>query len=286
MKTRENPFKELYIACNSRNKDNIPEFPYMVDIELTNFCTHQCVMCPGQTISTRRKGYMKPEVWYKLLDELKDKVEGIRFVRWGEPTLYPLFTECVRSAKAAGLKVHVNTNGRDTRLLRGVDSVKFSFQGVDSVSYYLARGKAFYNELVMKISDLYRQTPRPYIEIGTTIEDGEEAMGFIRQMEGISDHVSVGRTVKFGEKNPGLTRVTDCHEVYSKLSVNWDGLVSACCADYDNLMVVGDFHFETLEEIWNGAPLAAIRDMVENGGSSTHPLCRDCYQYTKKEEKR
>lgn len=31
-----------------------------------------------------------------------------------------------------------------------------------------------------------------------------------------------------------------CPEVFSKLSVNWDGTATACCSDSDGLMILGN----------------------------------------------
>ena len=290
----ENPFKDVYENCNTTDLGNIPEFPYMIDIELTNYCNFTCQMCPGQQKANRPRGHMLDRTWFKLLREASKQKTPIRFVRWGEPTIHPKFVEWVGMAKTEELLVHVNTNGSTlakpkTKMLikRGLnmcDSVKFSFQGVDSATYFEMRRDSGFQRLMFDISAFYqtRRGEKPFVEIATTT-NGEDAAEFIRTASYNSDKVSVGRTVEFGGKNEGLDPVMKCSEVFSKLSINWDGSVSACCADYDNLMVVGNLEDESLEEIWNGHKLKELRRLIATKNHRSHKLCKDCYSYIQKE---
>lgn len=75
-----------------------------------------------------------------------------------------------------------------------------------------------------------------------------------------------------------IRRYEPCTEVLTKLSVNWNGDITACCADYDNFMILGNINFGTLKEAWESRKLNMFRDML--GDKLKHaqlPLCRDCY---------
>lgn len=68
----------------------------------------------------------------------KYNIPGVRFIRWGEPTMHPDYIEIIRKVKEAGAITHINTNGLllDEDQMRqlveaGLDSIKFSFQGAD-----------------------------------------------------------------------------------------------------------------------------------------------------------
>ena len=106
----ENPFVEVYLEVATCNKNMIPDFPVLVDLELTNYCNFNCKMCPGQQLAKRKRDYMVDRIWFKVLKELVSHQTPIRFVRWGEPTIHPKFADWVRIAKMEDLLVHVNTN--------------------------------------------------------------------------------------------------------------------------------------------------------------------------------
>lgn len=70
-----------------------------------------------------------------------------------------------------------------------------------------------------------------------------------------------------------------CPEVYDKLSINWDGSVTACCGDYDNMLIVGDLKEKTLQEIYQGERINMIREIISRDAYDEIPLCSTCYQY-------
>ena len=65
---RENPFRNIYdnkeFKTVLQHKDNLPNFPYLVDVELTNNCNLKCIFC-GQQAMRRQKGFMSEELLKK-----------------------------------------------------------------------------------------------------------------------------------------------------------------------------------------------------------------------------
>ena len=232
-----NPFSKIYEDCNS---GVIPDFPYLVDIELTNTCNLKCQYCPtGQGTAEREKGFMKGNIWCKILKELIEHQTPVRFARWGEPTLHKKVYDWIAEAKGKNLLTHLTTNGKLLRVYEvldcGLDSIKFSVHDYDPSE---------------KIKTLYKSSPRPYITVTPYAKMRDLSL-------------------------PSDTH-TKCPEVFGKLSVNWDGLVSACCGDYDNLMIIGDMKKNTLREIWNGSELSKYRQMLVDKKYEELPLCRNC----------
>lgn len=100
---RENPFDKIYRQCNG--KSNLEKYnlfntkctkvPTHLDVELTNYCNICCNMCPvGTGIMKREQGFMSEEVFEKILHNIRMfHIQGVRFIRWGEPTLHPRFVE-------------------------------------------------------------------------------------------------------------------------------------------------------------------------------------------------
>ena len=98
---RTNPFIEIYKQCNgSSNVDKYNALkgkdsavPLYLDVELTNCCNIQCNMCPvGTNVMKRPKGFMSDEVFMRCVENIKKyHIQGVRFIRWGEPVLHPKF---------------------------------------------------------------------------------------------------------------------------------------------------------------------------------------------------
>ena len=245
-----NPFKPVY---DSYRTDTQLDFPCMVDIELTNCCNLKCKMCPtGNGSAKRKRGYMSGNVFRVLLKELERHKTPVRFVRWGEPTLHPNLYDWISECKEAGLLTHMNTNGAlldiEEVLDCGLDSIKFSIH--EDVS-----------ELTR---ELYKKKPRPYMTL----------TGYEGSTKGCAgDEITIGRIKDLTKPPKAYSR---CSEVLAKLSINWDGTISACCSDYDNLMLAGDIKNNTLEEIWNGRKMRYYRRMLKNTRHAELPLCKNC----------
>lgn len=312
---RTNPFQPIYNMCNQVVGDkinNIPIFPRYIDIELTNKCNFTCLMCPTGTGCVERiQGFMSRENFYKILEQVKVHKTPLRFIRWGEPLMHPNFLEFVQAAKKQGNMVHVNTNGSymndeiiEELINIPLESIKFSFQGINAKTYKEMRNIDYYHHLMQVINKLYNkrgENKYPYIHISTTItyESQEEVDLFKKQAKEISDYVSVGRTVldyldidkmniskeermrlKLLKKEESVVKVhPKCPEVFDKLSINWDGSVTACCSDYDNMMTIGRIEDQLLEEIWQSNKMNTYRKILNDMGHDKLQLCKNCYDY-------
>jgi MoaA/NifB/PqqE/SkfB family radical SAM enzyme len=313
---RSNKFQPIYDLCNEGASPakfaNLPAFPRLIDVELTNLCNFRCLMCPTGTFSQRRdKGFMSDEVYLKLLDEIAPYGTALRFIRFGEPTMHPRFVDYIAMAHERGLLTHVNTNGSkmDEAMMHALcdiplDSMKFSFQGVDRKSYGEMRNIDFFDELVKVIArfvEIRGARALPYVHVSTSItyEASQQVAHFKSLMEATVDKVSVGHTVldhldmnairlrphefemlKWLKTQQSLVKEhPECPEVYDKLSLNWDGSVSACCTDSDNVMLVGDLRTHTVDEIWRSEALMRHREVLARHGHDELPLCKNCYNY-------
>ncbi|MTK11391.1 MAG: radical SAM protein [Clostridiaceae bacterium] len=275
---RTNSFKKVYELCDSGEPmykyNNLPQFPRYIDIELTNYCNYRCLMCPvGTGTMKREQGFMSNETYNKIVDQIKDYKTPLRFIRWGEPTLHKSFIEYIKKAKELGIMCHFNTNGtlfseEDMKQLVEIelDSIKFSFQGVDEKSYSEMRNSNYFNTLLDKIKMIYKvrgDKQYPYIHVASTItyETKDQVENFKKDIQNYCDLVTIGRTIleyidinkvnlndneksmltKLKAKESVIKKHPNCcPEVFDKLSINWNGDVTACCGDYDNKMIFGN----------------------------------------------
>lgn len=313
---RSNPFRPLYIQCNSGNSkqklSNLPSFPRFIDIEMTNTCNFRCLMCPtGNHSMTRTSGFMSEEVFDRILEQTTPHKTPLRFIMWGEPTLHPKLIEYISQAHANGIMTHLNTNGSkldreyiELLIDAGLDSIKFSFQGVDRKSYEEMRNTDFFEELLDVIKlfrDIRGNRERPYMHVSSSItyETREQVQEFKTRMSELVDEISLGRTV-FHNADLNAVRLRpaefemlktlkdqesvvrehpECPEVFDKMSIDWNGTVLACCDDPDNEMALGSIMNHTLEELWHSDQLQYYRTMLADMRHDELPRCKTCFDY-------
>ena len=314
-----NPFQSLYDACNTGDPTDkwrdLPDFPRIIDVELTNSCNFRCLMCPtGNHSQTRKTGFMSDSTWGALRRQTVAQDVGLRFIGWGEPLSHPRAVDIVDGFDGI---THVNTNGSylDAHMAfdlidAGLSSIKFSFQGADRETYREMRNIDYFDDLYGKVKEMHwarGDDVLPYIHVSTTItrETPDMVRAFREKFEPVCDRVSVGRTtfdfmdLKAARLRPGelamLERLAKedttvkhhpdpCPEVYDKLSVHWDGSVHVCCNDFDNQTDLGNINDRPLSEIWRHEVIEMYRERLAKRDYSL-PLCRDCYDYAETTKK-
>ena len=313
---RNNPFQSIYQKCNQGNSraklKELPFFPRYIDIELTNRCNFHCLMCPtGTGMVKRKKGTLDNSIFNMILEQIRPNKTPIRFIRWGEPLLHPELFNYIKKLHSIGSIVHINTNGSlmneeiiEKIIASNLDSIKFSFQGVDKKSYSEMRNIDFFDQLLKIIELVHKKRgnrKKPFIHISTTItyENAQQVSQFKEQANQYADLVTVGRTilehidptkVKLNEsaiqtlielkkQESVVKKHPECPEVFDKLSINWDGTVSACCGDYDHKMLVGNLKSNTLAEIWKNRPMNRYRTLLAEMRHDEITLCSTCYDY-------
>jgi len=84
-------------------------------IEITNACNFKCTWCPDE-IMGRRRGFMKKEKVFRLLDEIAGKrswlgpIFPVKLHQMGEPFLHPDLPAIVAHAESRGVGIELNTN--------------------------------------------------------------------------------------------------------------------------------------------------------------------------------
>jgi MoaA/NifB/PqqE/SkfB family radical SAM enzyme len=314
---RTNPFKPLYDKCNYGGPKykfaNLPAFPRFMDVEPTNYCNFKCLFCPtGTGMMQRPRGYMEEKIFTSVLEQIIPHKTPVRFIGWGEPLLHKQILEWCRRLHDNGIMIHLGTNGRlltdelmDELLDIPIDSIKFSFQGVDVRSYAEMRSIDYFDALMGKVKQFYQKRgdrERPFIHVSTTVtyETKEQIKAFYDYVSTFVDLVTVGKTmleridlekVKLpqGKKDLLATLIEqetlvkvhpECPEVYDKISVNWDGKITACCGDADDMMIVGDLSKGTLLDAWTSPRMNGYRKVLsQEGGHDKLPLCKTCFDY-------
>jgi radical SAM protein with 4Fe4S-binding SPASM domain len=254
---------------------------------------------------------MSEETFINVMNSLKDYHVGLRFSRWGEPTLHKDIVKFFTVAKKNGHLLHLNTNGQllNETLIRnlvdlGLDSIKFSFQGIDEKTYQEMRQDSNFNILINNIKTTYKIRDRkalPYIHIATTTtyETDLETETFKDTVRPYCDYVTVGKTklehidinktTRLNAKQKSILadlkikesmiedRLKICPEVFGKVSIDWDGQVSACCSDYNREMIIGDINKNTISEIFHNDIVEKYRRILRKNEFEKIPHCNRCF---------
>ena len=84
-------------------------------VEITNACNFKCTWCPDE-IMDRRRGFMKKERVFRLVDEIAQKrswlgpIFPVKLHQMGEPMLHPELPAIVAYAEERGVPIELNTN--------------------------------------------------------------------------------------------------------------------------------------------------------------------------------
>ncbi len=282
--SRKNIFHDIYKKANS-DKCLPPPFPYFIDVELTNKCNLSCNFCSRQFMQ-REQGFMDKETFSLIINDISDKKTPIRFIRWGEPFLHPDIIHYARAIVEKGIPLHITTNGLllnkeicEQLVEIGVDSIIFSMQGLTKTDYEKERNNNKYFELLENIRLLRKirgKKEKPYITISVTSNTMDGIEEFKEFWNPFVDDIQIGVT-NYSRINGSKEKHIICKEPWQKLSIDWDGEVSACCGDFDRLMNIGDIHTSSLHDLWNNEILEAYRTLIKQGKHDSLTLCSKCY---------
>ena len=152
--------------------------PVSVSIEPTNYCNLHCPECPsGTRVLTRERGYIDPEDFRKIIDQLSPELFWLTFYFQGEPYLHPKFHEMVRYAKSKNIYISTSTNGHFLTeenavqtIQSGIDRLIISLDGTDQDAYSSYRIGGSFEKVITGIKEIVKQkknrhSARPYIII-------------------------------------------------------------------------------------------------------------------------
>ncbi len=272
----------------------MPHFPSILDVELSNRCNLDCVMCP-RLPQKMHAGDMAPALLDRVLDEaLAVPERTFRLHGIGEPLLSPLFAHAVERIKsdAGGHRIELVTNAhlldreRARFILRqGVDNVTLSVAAFTAETYRAVRQSTRFDRVqrnaIRFIGERDRMHAPTHIEVQLVRVPpaDREVDAFIDFWARWDVTVEIWHDLNRGRRatgQPPLAAMTPCHHLYDYTVVCWDGRVGICCIDAARLYVVGNANQHTLAHIYNDARITAIRALHATGDTSRMPICVDC----------
>ncbi len=290
------------------------ETPFVLFVDPSSGCNLQCAFCPTGDRALikdtgRYQGAMSFDVYRKIIDGLADfpeKIKVLRLYKDGEPLMNKRLADMVGYAKQSGHVPYIDTTTNGVLLdpdrigpvvEAGLDRVNISVNGmtreqyknftkydfdfarfVDNVKWlYAHKGEC---EIVIKIpGELITEAQRQ--EFFDTFGDYCDRIfieNFAPCWPQFDVETRLGVTFTAGIYQQPIGRTDTCPYIFYAMSINADGLASACFLDWGRKLKVGDVREHSLREIWNSDEFNALRMLHLKGERKRHPVCSQCGQ--------
>jgi radical SAM protein with 4Fe4S-binding SPASM domain len=269
--------------------------PAHMKIELTNFCNLACPMCPHEQMQ-RAVGYMKPELFRRIIDQSAPWLEFAYLHHLGESLFHGKIGELIRYGRSQGVAMGLSTNatyldhrkGR-TLLESGLDFLVISMDGASPDTYDRMRVGGDFATTVKNVRAFFEQKRQirnhltVVVQMIVTAENHHEVKDFaaLWQEDGAQVMIKEARDwagqvklVQLGK--PAPVNRTPCKMLWTELTVLWDGKIVPCVNVFEHDNVLGDFSKQTLEEIWNGAAMQELRAAHLADAVEDVAVCRTC----------
>lgn len=270
-------------------------FPERITIEFTNHCNLNCPMCPRRFM-TYKKGFMKKELFYRIVEMLEGKkLVIVPFFR-GESFLHPNFLEFIQTLKnRLNAKIQLATNATlltpeiSKKLIDlQIDFMSFSIDVCEKNTYQILRKGANFDLVIhniMKFIEIKNKmkSEKPEIQISAvrTKFNSHLIPQFVKNWLNFADRVRIyeehSKDGKFGKlTNSNFGERKLCFKPFREMVIYWNGKVALCNHDWDRKKSLGDLNYQDIEEIWNGESYERIRRIHIEGRWWEEPVCAYC----------
>lgn len=283
-----------------RNKV-VRDFPIHLDIETTNVCNLRCPMCPRTVLLADNKfsplGYMTKEQFQRIIDEgTEHGVRSIKMNYLGEPLSHPDVIWQVEYAKKKGvLDVMMNSNGTllTKKMARelleaGLDNLFISFDAVNPADYEVQRVGTSIGKVIDNTYEFIklRNEINPGCQVRVSMVMFKEPK-WVEQFEslkvmwkGLVDAIGYGFYIdRDWDKVADYPKIEGfhCAQPFQRMFLKYNGNATVCCVDDKDVLTVGNWHTQSLNEIWNGEEFNKIRNAHACGNYDSIDVCRKCY---------
>ncbi|MFA5089581.1 MAG: radical SAM protein [Candidatus Omnitrophota bacterium] len=286
---------------------NPPKIPNTILFEITNLCNLKCAFCYQSSNGFKvKKGLMDFELFAKAIEEFAElhrrnhSTGNAVIYTTGETFLHPQWRKMLSLCSRFNLRSVLSTNGNlldktniyallDARL----DYLNISVEGYDKESYERKRINGNFEQLLdnlQQMKDIFssHNGHRPYVVIRAVVFPQELNHSYYKKYfelwSKFADEIDfnplstqAGHMVnEISERNLTGKR-KNCTAPFVQLTINWDGSVGFCCADYNHVIDIGRFPNTALFEIWRSPKLMQVRNAFRKREYSKIPgICQNC----------
>ena len=273
------------------------DYPPYLQIEPSSICNFRCVFCfETDTNFTNKKngfmGKMKIELFKKIIDDARGKIEFISLASRGEPFVSDKIEEMLKytNGKFLGLKINTNASLLNEKkchsiLSGGVSTIVFSADAADSELYKKLRVNGSLEKVFKNIEMFNKVKEKHYKQI--RIITRVSGVKFSNQ-QNIKDMVSFWGNlvdqVAFVDYNPWENsyekkdnNITEpCSDLWRRMFIWWDGKTNPCDVDYKSNLSVGSFLKKSISELWTSESYQMLRQKHLSSKRQTIKPCSSC----------
>ncbi len=278
---------------------------YKVNIEITNVCNLQCSFCPEVE---RSNGYMTPDLFEKVIEQVSQVTKLVTFHLMGEPLLHPCLPQFVEICERYGVKIFLVTNGvllneklSNTLLHPAFRQINFSLHSFQD--NFPEKDPSSYLEKIFTFTErVAKERPTLFINyrlwnLQSPVGMGQQnidVLGRIEDRFGVSldvipdtreqksyplkPRLSLHFDTEFTWPHPSHPSLGDtgtCYGLSSHFGVLVDGTVVPCCLDKEGRIPLGNLTTSPLLEILKGPRALSLLKgfQIEK---LVDPLCQRC----------
>lgn len=247
---------------------------------------------------------MKKELAFKIINEAADiGVHSLKMNGRGESTMNPHFESITDLAKrrSSGMTLidritNSNFNFKHNREdifkgLRNQTKVKVSFDSFQKDIFESQRVGSKYEETIANINKFYNYPNRDnelVIQAVRTLKNKDEDLEHEIKKRWPSATVSIrdvvsGRVDKdlsdYLEDSRDFSNRQSCIQFHARLVISSLGIVSGCCVDLKQKLLLGDANKQHIVEIWNSDAAKKYRKSLLDKSAFNYEPCKGCSSY-------
>ncbi len=306
---------------HSRKTGNVihPAMPYALSVEPTTSCNLRCPECiSGLRAFTRPTGMLDPDLYAKIIEDVREHLIYLTLYFQGEPYLNQHFFDFVSMASDSGIYTNTSTNAHylnpenaEKTVKSGLDRIIVSIDGLDQETYEKYRIGGDLSKVSEGLNNLVRlkkmlKLRKPFIDLqfiamGTNEHQLKDVNAFAAQLgvdrvliktaqvndfENGSVFIPSDESLsryKYNEEGKWVLKNrmdNHCWKMWHSAVITWDGNVVPCCFDKDSNHSMGNIKDYKFEEIWNNDAYKAFRSNLFKSRSEID-ICSNCSEGTK-----
>src|SRR5665213_29872 len=289
--------------------------PVSISFEPTTSCNLKCPECPsGLRESTRPRGMLKKDFFFKTIDEIHKDILYLIFYFQGEPYLNKNFLEMVSYASSKGLYTATSTNGHflTDEMARktvesGLDRLIISLDGTTQEVYEQYRREGNIDKVIEGARNIVKwkrelKSKKPFVFFQFLVVKPNEHQ--IEDVKKLAAEVGVdevrfktaqvydyendpNQLIPVNEKYSRYTKdkngnyisknkfANHCWKLWQANVITWDGLVVPCCFDKDASHQLGNLKNKSFKEIWHNDNYKQFRKELMTSRKNID-ICANC----------
>lgn len=302
-----------YLTSNKKLKFSKVLRPVFMSVEPADFCQLKCPECPVGQKAKNKGEIIQNDLFYKVIDELKNELFHVIFYFQGEPLLNRNLHEMISYAHKANIFTSTSTNAQllnsqraEELVLAGLDKLIISIDGSTQEVYEKYRQGGSLEKAIQGVKFIVEWKKKlksitPFVEIQFVVFKTNEHQ--LKEMKALAKCLKADRLVfksaqlyNFENGNILLTSLDKyarykqlydgkyiiknslpnrCSRLWNGAVINTKGELLPCCFDKDASYAFGNLEDNSFIDVWHNSKASGFRTSIITNRKQ-HEMCRNC----------